>query len=81
MSPQPAEAIVVNDTIDNVLHELRRALPGPIFRMYRGALGPIHEFAVARCWLMPSPHGAAYLALSDAGLKVLAEDQIRRGLR
>ena len=66
--------------IDDVVHELRRALRGPIFHIYRGELGPLHDFAIEHGWLGPSRHGEAYLALTDRGLRFLADDQNRRGL-
>ena len=33
-------------TINPLLHELRRALRGPIFRIHKGALGPLHDRAL-----------------------------------
>ena len=78
--PEEVRAEAVNNILDHVLHELRRALSQPIFRIHKGGIAPLHEYALEHGWFAPSRHGGAFLDLTDAGLKVLAEDQCRRGL-
>lgn len=75
-----AETRTVSTFLDRILHELRRALRGPIYRIYKGGLAALHEYALAQGWLTPSGQAAAFLRLTDLGLKVLAADQCRRGL-
>jgi hypothetical protein len=82
--------------LDHILHELRRALRSPIFRIRTGELGPLHDSAIDQGWLMPAPAAPRTcvdprqwpmpgtierLQLTDRGLKILAEDQCRNGLR
>lgn len=106
MNPHPQEMpdeapalkapISTDITLDHILHELRRALRGPIFRIRTGELGPLHDSALQQGWLMPASPGPRTcvdprqwpmpgtierLQLTDRGLKVLAEDQCRNGLR
>jgi hypothetical protein len=82
----PHEAPAIAPIIEHVLHELRRALLRPIYRIHKGQVGPAHEFALAQGWLKPAPPitlfgEASMVALTDLGLKMLAEDQCRNGLR
>jgi hypothetical protein len=78
----PDEAIA--PIIEHVLHELRRALARPIYRIHKGQVGPVHEFALAQGWfrpMFPNLFGEpSMVALTDLGLKMLAEDQCRNGL-
>lgn len=47
--------ITSENILDHILHELRRALRGPIFRIQKGELGTLHDSALEQGWLAPVP--------------------------
>jgi hypothetical protein len=56
-SPAFKAPITSEIALDHILHELRRALRSPIFRIRTGALGPLHDSALEQGWLAPAPPG------------------------
>lgn len=76
--PALAAAIVIAD----IVHELRRAHAGPIFRVYRGPVAAAHAGGIAFGWLAPqrvtytaqAPRIASVplLALTEAGRAALS---------
>lgn len=73
-----AEEIAVAATLDQVIHELARALRRPIFHIHRGAVAVPQALALSFGWLAPAAAEPRLLRLTDAGLRALAD---ARGLR
>lgn len=84
-----AQDLAVDIVIDHVLHELRRAVKGPIYRVGKGGIAPLHDIAVGFGWLRPAaalswsvkrrrPPPQSMLALTPAGKQALLDDQRRR---
>ena len=75
-------AIAADLVLDLVLHELRRALVAPIYRVYRGEIAPYHAAAVSFGWLAPpvvdTPASGYLLALTATGRQALARAQAMR---
>lgn len=45
--------MAINLVIDHVLHELKRAKKGPIYRVCKGGIAPLHDIAVSWGWFRP----------------------------
>lgn len=65
--------------IDHILHEVRRAVRGPVYQVPSGPIALCQGTARAFGWLQPVPSARYLVAVTDAGLKALAAQAALHG--
>lgn len=68
----PAD-IAATLVLADVLHEVRRAVARPIFRIHRGRIAPCQATALAFGWLIPVRADPRLLSPTEAGRAALAD--------